>query len=283
VAKGISLHIGLNSVDPKHYAGWSGDLVACEADAGDMERIAARAGYATKTLLTKQGSRAAVRAGIEEAAKRLEKGDIFLITYSGHGGQLPDVNDDEPDGNDETWCLYDGEIVDDELYQLYARFVEGVRVFVLSDSCHSGSVIKQYRDIASRSGTEVLNSRDGAIDAVRPRTMPPDVALRVYRQNREEYDSYLKQFPSEKSSKADLRARVRLISGCQDNQTSLDGTFNGLFTGTLLKVWKEGAFAGDYSDFHRAILARMPATQSPEHMVIGPANTAYDAQTPFTI
>ena len=31
--RGASLHLGLNRVDPKHYAGWSGALGACEADA----------------------------------------------------------------------------------------------------------------------------------------------------------------------------------------------------------------------------------------------------------
>ena len=29
MASGRSLHIGLNSVDPKHYAGWDGQLRAC--------------------------------------------------------------------------------------------------------------------------------------------------------------------------------------------------------------------------------------------------------------
>ncbi|MFL6526136.1 MAG: caspase family protein, partial [Nitrososphaera sp.] len=28
---GVALTIGLNSVDPKHYSGWSGELNACEA------------------------------------------------------------------------------------------------------------------------------------------------------------------------------------------------------------------------------------------------------------
>ena len=40
MARGIALTIGLNSVDPKHYAGWSGELNACEADAEDMASIA---------------------------------------------------------------------------------------------------------------------------------------------------------------------------------------------------------------------------------------------------
>ena len=38
--RGLSLHIGLNSVNPKHYAGWSGDLMACEFDAEDMAALA---------------------------------------------------------------------------------------------------------------------------------------------------------------------------------------------------------------------------------------------------
>jgi len=32
-AKGISLHVGVNSLDPKHYAGWKGELKCAEQDA----------------------------------------------------------------------------------------------------------------------------------------------------------------------------------------------------------------------------------------------------------
>src|SRR5215218_6243604 len=135
--KGMSLHIGLNAVDPKHYAGWSGDLVACEADAEDMAAIAKEKKYAVKMLLTNKATRNAVSAEIARAAKTLKAGDIFFLTYSGHGGQLPDRNGDEIDDHqDETWCRDDGEIVDDELNDLYTRFAKGVRVLILSDSCH---------------------------------------------------------------------------------------------------------------------------------------------------
>ncbi|MBK6876066.1 MAG: hypothetical protein IPG99_06305 [Ignavibacteria bacterium] len=37
--------------------------------------------------------------------KILRKGDLFVIYYSGHGGQVSDVNGDEADAYDETWCL----------------------------------------------------------------------------------------------------------------------------------------------------------------------------------
>ena len=69
-----------------------------------------------KVLLTKAATRARVLAGIRAAARRLKKGDLFLLTYSGHGGQMPDVTGEEADSRDETWCLFDGELIDDELY-----------------------------------------------------------------------------------------------------------------------------------------------------------------------
>ena len=50
--RALALHIGLNLVDPKHYAGWSGPLAACEFDANDMASIAERQGMASALLLT---------------------------------------------------------------------------------------------------------------------------------------------------------------------------------------------------------------------------------------
>src|SRR4030042_1257499 len=99
---GIGLTIGLNTVDPKHYQGWDGQLTACEADAKDMADIAESKGFKVTTLLTKDATRGAVLNAISKAANALKSGDIFVLTYSGHGGQLPDLNGDEPDGLDET-------------------------------------------------------------------------------------------------------------------------------------------------------------------------------------
>src|SRR4030042_4398567 len=110
MAKGQALTIGLNAVDPRHYQGWAGELNACEADAQDMAEIAQAKKFSVKKLLTKAATRARGTNEILKAAKGLTKGDIFMLTYSGHGGQVPDLNSDEPDAQDETWCLYDGEL-----------------------------------------------------------------------------------------------------------------------------------------------------------------------------
>lgn len=278
MAKGRALTIGLNSVDPKHYAGWSGELNACEADAEDMSDIAKSKNFTVKTLLTKAATRAHVIGEISKAAKALKAGDIFMFSYSGHGGQLPDINNDEPDAQDETWCLYDGELVDDELYSLFGKFAPDVRILVFSDSCHSGTVVK----LAYYQGT--VSSRSSSISSheVKYRFMPPDVALRTYRNNRDFYDKILRNIKL-KDSQETVKASVLLISGCQDNQLSSDGDFNGLFTAQLLRVWKNGAFKGNYKKFHKSIVHRMPPDQTPNYFSVGRIDAKFEAQIPFTI
>lgn len=75
---------------------------------------------------------------------------------------------------------------------------------------------------------------------------------------------------------------VVLLSGCQDNQTSMDGEHNGAFTGQLLSVWNHGKFTGNYGSFHARIRAGMPATQSPNLFTLGDAS-AFLAQVPFSV
>jgi metacaspase-1 len=268
MAKGISLHIGLNSVDPNHYQGWDGRLSACEYDAKDMAAIAKKSSFETSTLLlTKAATAAAVSDAIKEAAKKLVKGDIFLLTYSGHGGQVDDKNSDEADRKDETWVLYDRQLVDDELYELYGKFKSGVRIFVLSDSCHSGTVTRATPPWLS-SGPAV-------------RIMPSDIGEKTYKKNKALYDGIQKATPA--AEKGTIKSTVLLISGCQDNQVSLDGPRNGLFTEKLRKAWKNGKFKFGYKRLHDTILTMMPPTQSPNYYVVGKANANFESQKPFTV
>ena len=218
------------------------------------------------------------------AAAALRSGDILMVSYSGHGGQLPDANGDESDLKDETWCLYDGELVDDELLRMWSKFKAGVRILVFSDSCHSGTVTRaRYQALAAGGGLSAIMERP-PVERGRPlagfRAMPPAEAVRTYRKNRKLYDAILKQ-PAPRQ--AAIKASVLLISGCQDNQLSSDGDFNGLFTGRLKMVWNEGEFGGDYSAFHKAILRDMPPTQSPNFYTIGAPNPGFLDQRPFTI
>jgi len=277
MAKGYALTIGLNSVNPSHYDGWSGELLACEADAKDMAEIAKSKGFSVKTLLTRSATRKNVIKELSKAATTLKSADIFMLSYSGHGGQVPDRNKDEDDYQDETWCLYDGELIDDEIYKLLGRFTSGVRILVFSDSCHSGTVTKA----AFYQGTMAARSSAVSFEPVRYRFMPPEVALRTYRKNKKFYDT-LQKDPALKKAEDSVKASVLLISGCQDNQLSSDGTFNGLFTGTLLQVWNDGK-SSTYRKFYKAIVKRMPPDQTPNYYWVGQPSKKFEKQKPFTI
>lgn len=74
-----------------------------------------------------------------------------------------------------------------------------------------------------------------------------------------------------------------LISGCQDNQLSADGDFNGLFTAQLLRAWRDGKFKGNYQRFHRRIVHRMLPDQTPNYFRAGQVDTNFEAQRPFTL
>ncbi|MGK3954360.1 caspase family protein [Microbacterium sp. I2] len=154
-----SLHVGVNQVDPAHYDGWDGALTGCENDAATMRAIATSDGFSPTTLLTRNATAGNVLAEISAAAQQLVSGDIFLLTYAGHGAQVPNVSDDnELDQQDETWVLFERMLIDDELEQAFSRFAAGVDIVLLSDSCHSGTV---YRKMFTRDQLEFAE-RKGA-------------------------------------------------------------------------------------------------------------------------
>lgn len=282
---GYSLHIGLNRVDPNAYGGWDGALSGCINDANSMQQLAAAAGFSTSMLIDGQATSQAVVGEIAGLAQRACPGDICLVTYSGHGGQVDDFNSDEEDYQDETWVLYDRQVVDDELFQMWSQFVAGVRVVVLSDSCHSGTVLRSMIASKGRDALAETTTREAGITALSvvttPKHMPFDAQYRDNEQRRGTYQFV--QALSGPRATANVNAHVLLISGCQDNQLSYDGPVNGQFTGTLLRVWNGGAFGGDYTAFHAAILTQMPPDQSPNLFTVGPNNPAFLAQKPFTL
>jgi hypothetical protein len=181
-------------------------------------------------------------------------------------------------------------VIDDEIYLELTTFAAGVRILVLSDSCHSGTV------------TRALPPPGAAVG--RSKMMPPAVAMRTYRDHKDFYDDLQKNV-ARQSGKATTpdpdvalanvavsqrltaianacQASVILISGCQDRQTSMDGDHNGAFTEQLLHVWNHGAYEGNYARFHAAIKAKMPHTQVPNFFTLGPVSS-FVTQRPFSV
>jgi hypothetical protein len=297
--KGLFLAIGLNRIDPAAY-GDSGLLNACENDARDMADLARSAGFSGTTLLTEKATSSAVLAQLSSAAATLQSGDILFLSYSGHGGQVGDVTGDEDDALDETWCLFDRQLLDDELYAMWAKFRPGVRIVVFSDSCHSGSVTKalmvklheRVRDFSLQTDDKLVRDLR-ELEAVpthkatagRVKALPFARSWQMYIRNKPMYDSLQILAGGKEKSKRSVEASVLLLSGCQDDELSRDGDTNGAFTHAVKEAWQAGAFNGNYRDFHRAIAANedLMQDQNPAYSAVGAPNPAFEAQRPFSI
>jgi hypothetical protein len=258
MSKRRSLHIGLNFVDPKKYGGWDGALNACVSDANAMHDVAVSRGFEPQMLLDDAATADNLRQHLNEAAADLGDGDFLFLTYSGHGGQVPDVSGDEEDAYDETWCLYDTQLIDDALYGVLCTFAEGVRIFVMSDSCHSETVTRapaidwRERRRAAR-----------AVGGPRSKLAPLKVTVAEFENHPEAYEAQRDWWRPKPALPRNSPAKVVLVSGCQDDQTSLDGDVNGAFTESFLKVWDNGSFQGNYSELREEVVNRIRSSQVP--------------------
>lgn len=304
-ARAVAVCVGLNAVDKDHYAGWPGTLFGCENDAADMASIAERNGFRTTKVLTAKATRDAILTQIRTAAATLKSGDIFMISYSGHGDELPDPHAPPDDGGmDQTWCLYDGELLDKELYAEWAKFPAGVRILVISDSCHSQGIAKMVpRDYATdlqlraapHGGAEpeavrrlldatdrfnALTTRDRA--PIRIKAVPPETSIATYQKEKQRYDDLVRNVDR---PTAPIAPWVMSITACKNEQLAGDGATNGIFTGALKKVWDGGAFQGNYITFHHAVAAaalEARPSQDAQRRMIDQQNQPYWNQRPFT-
>jgi len=124
--KVYSLHIGVAYVDKAHYGTTLTPLPCCPTDAAMMLGISQYLKYDKhKILINEDATVANVKETISTYSEDLTKGDLCVITYSGHGAEMIDLNDDEEGLKDQTWCLYDRQLLDDELMHLWKLFKKG--------------------------------------------------------------------------------------------------------------------------------------------------------------
>lgn len=289
-ARGLSLHLGLNRVDPSHY-GSEAPLRGCHNDARAMQGIAKAMGYSPTTLLDEAATSNAVLTFLRDASRQLKPGDALLVTYAGHGSQVQDTNSPaEPDGRDETWCLFDRMLVDDELARCWMAFAAGVRIVLVSDSCHSATVARALALLSRTFGgraaiddTPPLPLPGATLDGFEVtgyRVLPEDLQRHAESNHGPLYEAIQREGPG--SETAPIRASVLSLTACQDDETAADGNAHGLFTQRLLEVWNEGKFAGTYRALHQAILARI-AGQRPNYRVDGAAHSAFESSKAFTL
>lgn len=166
------------------------DLPGASADARRMyELLTGENGYGFPKenvclLLDDRATKANVTAAFYEVlVDRAEEDDVAVLYFAGHGSQVSDSNNDEPDAWDETLMMHDArhgeviDLIDDELNamlaDLYAKTSHVVAIF---DSCSSGTVTRaaaagiprfhQRLSVSTADPGDQAGAGDGASDFV---------------------------------------------------------------------------------------------------------------------
>lgn len=250
-----ALCIGIND-----YPGTGSDLAGCVNDANDWAKALQKRGFTVSALLDKKATGQAIRDAIKSTLAKAKEDDIVAIQYSGHGSFVPDEDGDEADGTDECLCPYDisnnGPITDDELYDLYSAREQNVKVLMISDSCHSGTVTR----FAPITTPATMTGRNAPQRKVR--FLPPSVFL----PKREAAKLGVRR--AMRSSSPPGRYAALLLAGCQDTEYSYDAYFqgrpNGAFSYVALRTLAKLTPKSTYAKWFKAIRDVLPSQQYPQ-------------------
>jgi len=281
-----ALLVGLTQYDPKAYAGDKGECAACAGDAVVMRDKARAHGFRTRLLTEHDATAANILNGILDATTRLHAGDTFLLMFSGHGGQLLDDNDHEPTGYDSTWCAFDREVLDDEIFNVLTKFSPNVRILVLSDSCHSGTIVF----VALQAAFEKLNDTvmiHGSRQRL-PQLKPSDVDL-AFRDEykylprsiaRATYKAHKKEYQTVRSKTSHLpltamRASVVLLAASPDDGLAKQGSPRSTFTQAVLNTLDQHPDE-TLQDAFGTIAAMIQADQTPNYCALPPRDCSFE-------
>jgi hypothetical protein len=259
-----------------------------------MEQIAIDQGFDPHdVLLGPDATYARVTTKIRSAAAQLEKGDFFFFSFAGHGFQKADAitDRDETDRLDETILLFDVELFDDVLRKdLWPRFKAGVRVLMVADSCHSGSVFLNPPGLTNSNVRPIATlEADKSTDLGELPVLTPDklvartISNTTGRRHRAEYKEFY-QSALVPLVNPPIKANVLLLAACEDFDRTGDDLPNGVYTAALLDVLKTDP--KDYDDLVNQIQEQLTADGRDQRAVIRPADpddVTLRRQKPFKI
>ncbi|WAT81797.1 caspase family protein [Bacillus safensis] len=223
--KKLAFLVGIN------YTGTANELHGCLNDATKIcEKLVQEFDFQSRDiqlLLEEVATRKNIIDGLDRLVNDLEPGDLGVFSYSGHGtltADLPPI--EEEDMLDEAIVPVDAVkdrsllIRDDEINQILSRLKEGVHLFLIFDSCHSGTM---YR---------VSDEDEKMFKKMIP---PSDSVLKI--------QSVANEFRKEtllSKSHPLAGSNYILLAGCKDDQFSYDDGQNGYLTKALVEHMKKG-------------------------------------------
>jgi len=130
--------------------------LTCSMDGRNMQALANACGIRdVVAMYDEECTKERVFQAIHEVGGRCDEDDYFIFYYSGHGTSMHDEDGDEDDGKDEAFCFVDAAgqlsadtfMTDDEFATAVVEATsEEVRILILTDCCHSGTIADLDKD-----------------------------------------------------------------------------------------------------------------------------------------
>ena len=208
------------------------DGVTCPgADVDAANAYAHCVGYDYRLLML---DRSACWDQTKEAITRANGGmnpdDLLFVPWSGHGGQVPDLNGDEADFLDEILKTWDRTVTDDEVWDFICT-LRPCRLFLLTDTCSSEGNWRKVKRWAVKALTFGMAGQWEQTEFILG-------------------DERTLEWPGQ----------IIQISGCAENKSSLGGDDGGLLSNTM---WAKFAASASYADWFDRTKAAMPRYQVP--------------------
>lgn len=221
------------------WPGSANDLNGCINDQTDYVEVFKILSFEIFAYQNSEVTKELVITVLRKIIFELVPGDILIIHYSGHGTKVLCIHNDESDGYDEAWYVYDGTVIDDTLADIFSQLKDNIHCFMISDSCFSESMARDINIKARfKASMEVLDENGNK----KP--------LKVRKRMLKSVD------------------KVGTLSGCMADQTSSDGYFNGRANGALSYYsLKTLEFGITYREWYKRIRNKLPSgiyTQIPQ-------------------
>lgn len=138
-------------------------VLSCPGADQDMRAVlemAEETGITNRTgLLSQAATWKSVKYAILKATDGFGPEDLLVLSLAGHGGWVKDISGDEQSGKDSTWCLYDGPVLDDDVWAFLCGEVPTCRILFLTDTCHSEGSWRRWVPLWDTSIPADLDSR----------------------------------------------------------------------------------------------------------------------------
>lgn len=243
----VALCVGINK-----YPNPANNLSGCVNDAKDNAQNFAEV-YKFNKIVMLLDLEATIKNVKDKISELLAmKPDVFVFTNSSHGTRVADTSGTEIDGYCEAICLYDGFFMDKDIKKLLATADPKTRITIVSDSCHSAGVTREF----------LLAMNDFTYES-KPKYLPPEGNMEALAVGMMPISKAIFE-PNEKMSEV-------LLAGCKSDQYSYDASFNGRPNGAFTYYMNQVLRSTPeitYGDFIRKINQSLPSSRYPQCPVL---------------